>query len=159
MKIERYERYFMMVVAGFLVLAVAALLFTIAGEHAAFPESSERIDPATIAQTAPFDDPGVHRRDDGDYDVVMLARTWAFEPAEIELPAGATAHFRIASVDVVHGFRIPGTNANSMIIPGQISELEVTFDEPGDYSMICHEYCGLQHHVMGGRITVTGGER
>ena len=158
MKIERYERWFMAAVAALLVLAVIALIFTIAGEHAAFPESSERVDPALISSTEPFDEPGVYPRDDGDYDVIMVARTWAFEPAEIELPVGATAHFRIVSVDVVHGFKIPDTNANAMIIPGQVTELEVTFDEPGPHSVICHEYCGIQHHLMGGRINVVGAE-
>jgi cytochrome c oxidase subunit II len=156
-KIERYERWFLIAVAAALLLAVVALLATIAGEHAAFPESSERIDPALISTTAPFDEPGVHPRGDGDYDVIMIARTWAFEPAEMELPLGATAHFRIASVDVVHGFNIPHTNANAMIIPGQVTELEVTFDEPGPHSVICHEYCGIQHHIMGGVINVVGG--
>ena len=157
MKIEKYERYFMLVVAAMLLGAVGALIATIAGEHAAFPESSERIDPATIRTEAPFDEPGLHANDDGSYDLVMIAQTWAFVPAEVEVPAGAEIHFKIASVDVIHGFRIPDTNANSMIIPGQISELDVTFDDPGEYSVICHEYCGLQHHIMGGKIIVTEG--
>jgi len=156
-KIERYERWFMLAVGAFLLMAVAALLATIAGEHASFPEPSDRVDPALVATTEPFDEPGVFRRDDGDYDVVMVARAWAFEPAEIELPVGATAHFTVTSTDVVHGFRIPDTNANAMIIPGQVTEVSVTFDEPGLHSLICHEYCGIQHHVMGGRINVIGG--
>lgn len=158
MKIERLERWFMAAVGVFLLVAVVALLATIAGEHASFPESSRRVDPSLISSQEPFDQPGVYPRDDGDYDVIMIARAWAFEPAEIELPVGATAHFQIASVDVVHGFRIPETNANAMIIPGQITELEVTFDEPGPHSVICHEYCGIQHHIMGGRINVIGDE-
>ncbi len=159
MKIEKYERWFMMAVAGFLALAVVALIMTIAGQHAQFPESSQRIDPKLVSQTAPFDDPGVHQRSDGDYDVVIIAQAWQFTPKEIELPVGATAHFHLTSIDVVHGFRVPGTNANSMIIPGQISEFEVTFDKAGQHSMICHEYCGIQHHTMGGRIVVTGGDQ
>ena len=28
------------------------------------------------------------------------------------------------------------------------------FDEPGEYLLICHEYCGLGHHMMYGRIIV-----
>jgi cytochrome c oxidase subunit 2 len=27
-------------------------------------------------------------------------------------------------------------------------------DEPGSYSIICNEYCGLQHHLMRGQIIV-----
>jgi cytochrome c oxidase subunit 2 len=66
------------------------------------------------------------------------------------LPVGATAHLRVTTVDVVHGMRIPDTNVNAMIIPGQVTDVTVTFDEAKDYSIICHEYCGIGHHNMGG---------
>ena len=39
-------------------------------------------------------------------------------------------------------------------IPGQVSKLAATFDEPGEYNFICHEYCGLGHAVMYGTLTV-----
>jgi len=35
-----------------------------------------------------------------------------------------------------------------MVIPGQVSEIDVNFDEPGQYSVLCHEYCGIGHHTM-----------
>jgi cytochrome c oxidase subunit 2 len=30
----------------------------------------------------------------------------------------------------------------------------VKFDRPGEYLFICHEYCGVAHHIMYGTITV-----
>jgi cytochrome c oxidase subunit II len=30
----------------------------------------------------------------------------------------------------------------------------VRFDRPGEYPMICHEYCGIAHHTMSGKIIV-----
>ena len=27
-------------------------------------------------------------------------------------------------------------------------EIEVTFDDPGQYSLLCHEYCGIGHQTM-----------
>jgi cytochrome c oxidase subunit 2 len=62
--------------------------------------------------------------------------------------------FYITSADVVHGFNLVGTNVNSMAIPGQVAELTVQFDEPKEYGIVCHEYCGAAHHDMAGVLRV-----
>ncbi|HUF70564.1 MAG TPA: hypothetical protein VMM79_18085 [Longimicrobiales bacterium] len=41
-----------------------------------------------------------------------------------------------------------------MLIPGQVSRNTYTFDEPGEHLIICHEYCGIAHHAMFGRVIV-----
>ena len=53
------------------------------------------------------------------------------------------------------GFRVSSAPSNETIIPyrywlieGQVSEIEVDFDEPGQYTLVCHEYCGIGHHTM-----------
>jgi cytochrome c oxidase subunit 2 len=56
---------------------------------------------------------------------------------------------------VVHGVKITDTNINMMLLPGQISVLTATFERPGTYNFICHEYCGTLHHTMYGQIIVT----
>ena len=60
----------------------------------------------------------------------------------------------MTSIDVVHGFQIEGTRVNMMLLPGQISRLEYTFAEPGEHLLICHEYCGIGHHAMYGKVIV-----
>jgi cytochrome c oxidase subunit 2 len=57
-------------------------------------------------------------------------------------------------MDVQHGVKILRTNVNMMILPGQVSTLSATFEEPGTYQFICHEYCGAAHHTMYGQIIV-----
>jgi cytochrome c oxidase subunit 2 len=79
---------------------------------------------------------------------------WMFTPNEIHLPVGSTVTFYITSADVQHGVKLMKTNINMMILPGQISTLTTTFKEPGSYQFICHEYCGIGHHTMYGRIIV-----
>ena len=54
----------------------------------------------------------------------------------------------------MHGFHIDETNVNFMIIPGQVSKLSHTFDKPGTYKIICHEYCGIGHQTMFAQIIV-----
>ena len=41
-----------------------------------------------------------------------------------------------------------------MLIPGQVTRTVYTFREPGEYLLLCHEYCGLGHHVMSGKVIV-----
>ena len=28
------------------------------------------------------------------------------------------------------------------------------FEEPGEYDFVCHEYCGVGHHTMAGKLIV-----
>ncbi|MDZ7379280.1 MAG: cytochrome c oxidase subunit II [candidate division KSB1 bacterium] len=84
----------------------------------------------------------------------MLAQIWSFTPNEVRVPAGSLVTFYVTSKDVTHGFRIENTNVNVMLLPGQISKVTARFDKPGTYQFICHEYCGLGHQVMSGRLIV-----
>jgi cytochrome c oxidase subunit 2 len=58
------------------------------------------------------------------------------------------------SKDVVHGLFIGGMDVNVMLIPGQISRVTTKFLRAGEFPFICHEYCGLAHHTMWGRVVV-----
>jgi cytochrome c oxidase subunit 2 len=86
--------------------------------------------------------------------VVMRSQMYAFMPAEVRVPRGKRVTFRISSPDVLHGFQIVGTNANTMISPGYISQFSMTFDEAGEYLIVCNEFCGLGHHLMQGKLIV-----
>ena len=90
----------------------------------------------------------------GEYEAHVLARVWSFTPREIRVPAGSTVRFWATSGDVVHGFFVAKANVNVMLLPGQVARVDARFDEPGEYPVICHEYCGLLHHTMAGRIIV-----
>ncbi|HEX6927271.1 MAG TPA: cytochrome c oxidase subunit II [Longimicrobiaceae bacterium] len=154
MKIHVYEKAFLTV--GIFVLAACALALVYAtvvhGLH--LPGEAGRIDPAEVATTPPFDRPGVYQRGEGQYEVVVVGRAWSFHPADIRVPAGAEITFTATSADVIHGFHIEGTRLNLMLIPGQISRNTYRFSEPGEHLLLCHEYCGLGHHVMYGRVLV-----
>lgn len=148
MHIERIEKLFLSIAGGILLAMIAAVLVASASEHANLPEPAERVDPATVRETAPFDAPGVYHEGGNQYRVVILASAWQFEPAEIRVPQGAEVEFVVTSTDVIHGFFIPETQVNAMLIPGQVTEVTATFDDPGTHSLICHEYCGINHHQM-----------
>ena len=118
------------------------------------PTPAGRVAPGEVRQTAPFDNPGVREISPGKYEAVIVAQIWSFTPNEIRVPAGSEVTFRVASADVIHGFFIENTQINAMIIPGYVTEFTVTFPKPGEYLMLCHEYCGMLHHEMQGVVIV-----
>ncbi|WP_188206329.1 cytochrome c oxidase subunit II [Alkalibacillus aidingensis] len=118
------------------------------------PSGQETIDPQNVEEHPPFDDTGIHQIGENEYEVVMTLQIFSFDPMELEFPEGSTVHFTLTSKDVVHGFQIAGTNVNAMITPGHVTTISHTFDEPGEYLVVCNEYCGAGHELMATEITI-----
>lgn len=157
MEVDRYERIWLLGSAVFILTAVAAIISSVVFHTAELPTPAGRIEPELVSSTAPFDEPGLHQRDDGSWELIYVGQAWAWTPQEVVIPAEARGEeitIKSTTLDVIHGMKITQTNVNIMLIPGQISEVDVTFDEPGTHTLICHEYCGIQHHVMGAQIIV-----
>jgi cytochrome c oxidase subunit II len=154
LKIDRYEMIFMMLGVVVLTFGLIAIAVSVVHFGIHVPSPSDRIAPTEVRATAPFDNPGVTEVGEGKYEVVMIAETWRFIPDEIRIPAGSEVTFKVTSPDVVHGLLIEKTAVNVMIIPGQVSEVTHTFEQPGEHLFVCHEYCGTGHHLMSGRVVV-----
>jgi cytochrome c oxidase subunit 2 len=71
---------------------------------------------------------------------------------------GKEVEFQVTSDDVNHGFAIYRNKTKlitqTQAMPGFVNKLRVTFDEPGEYEVMCLEYCGLSHHAMNATIYV-----
>lgn len=154
MKAHTYEKSILISGGVVLLLCAAALAYATFGMNMHLPGRVAQIDPAKVYQTPPFNAPGVHRTGDNKYEVVLVAMAWAFVPAEIHVPRNAEITFTATSVDVIHGFDIERTRVNMTLIPGQVGRLTHVFREPGQYLLLCHEYCGLGHHTMYGKVIV-----
>jgi cytochrome c oxidase subunit 2 len=91
-------------------------------------------------------------------DAYMLAARYAFYP-ELVLRAGEEYRIWISAADALHGFSIVGgnQNINLEIAPGHVYGATFTPEQPGEYLIVCNEYCGLGHHAMKGRIVVEEG--
>lgn len=151
-KVLVYEKSFLISGAILLVLCLGALVYSTVAMGIHLPGRGGVIDPARLDTTPPFDRPGVHQTGPNAYEVVVRAYAFGYDPAEIRVPAGAEITFIGSSRDVIHGFNIEGTRINMMLIPGQVSRNVYTFREPGEHLLICHEYCGVGHHFMHGKI-------
>jgi cytochrome c oxidase subunit 2 len=153
--IHPYERTWVMISVGLLV--IFALVVGIAGFAMGIqvPAPAQRVDPKTVALEGPFAEPGLRELAPGKYEAYILAQTWQFVPNEISVPAGSEVTFYITSKDVQHGFKLQDTNVNMQIVPGHISTLTVTFDQPGEHLYLCTEYRGAAHAAMFGKVIVT----
>jgi cytochrome c oxidase subunit 2 len=154
LRIDPYEKGWMLasgIMLFVFLLAVGASVFY----GFRLPSHEARIEPSRVATNPPFADPRVIERGPGRYDAYMRAQIWAFVPNEIKVPAGSSVTFYLTSPDVQHGFMIERTNVNVMVLPGQVSKISARFDEPGEYRFLCHEYCGIGHQLMFGRVVVT----
>lgn len=136
------------------IALLVAIVLTAFAVGIGVPGNAGRVDPKALNTTAPFDKPGLREISPGKYELSMVAQLFSFTPGEIEIPAGSTVTFVATSRDVIHGLKVVGTPINAMVVPGQISRLTTRFDRPGEYLIVCHEYCGGGHHLMAGRIIV-----
>lgn len=155
-EIDRYEKWWMWISIAVLVAFVG--LVGVAGYAMGFqvPSPEARVDPNTVTTdpNSPWSKPGLRELAPGKYEAYIVAQIWLFNPREIKVPAGSTVTFYITSKDVQHGFKIQDTNINMQILPGYVSKLTVTFDTPGEYPVICTEYCGSGHAAMYSTIIV-----
>ncbi len=78
--------------------------------------------------------------------------------SSIELPANQLIEFRVTSLDVNHGFAIYDQSntliAQTQAMPGYVNRLRWKFKEPGTYTILCLEFCGMAHQVMRSSLTV-----
>lgn len=153
MNVPLYEKIWMWASGLLIVAFVATIAVGVAGSALQPPSHVETIDPTKVWNDVRFRQRGVTATPDG-ATVVMIAMMFAFQPAEIRVPAGKPVTFRLTSSDVTHGFSIVGTNGNTMVVPGYVSQFTTVFRTPGEYLIVCNEYCGLSHHLMSAKLIV-----
>ena len=101
------------------------------------------------------DDPD-HAHDDEAIDVYLAAGMWYYLPGTLRLDAGQPYRFRMMALDVAHGASIQFGRGGRMVRlrPGRVTEMDITFHEPGRYLVYCTIYCGPAHDVMQATIEV-----
>ena len=144
-------------VVGVAVAIIIAVIVVSSFAMALHPPSHvETIDPTTLGKSGEFAEGNLGTRvnPDGSVTVRLIAAQFAFVPRCIPIPQGRPVTIRITTPDVIHGFIIAGTNANTMVVPGYVSEVHTVFNDAGDHIMPCHEFCGLGHSEMWSLVRV-----
>ena len=86
-------------------------------------------------------------------DIYLQGTMWTWQPVLI-LEEGSDYTLHISSLDVNHGFSLYPANVNFQIVPGYDYGLEITPNNPGEYKIICNEFCGINHHLMLGKVVI-----
>jgi cytochrome c oxidase subunit 2 len=160
-EITRTENRWVAIMFGMLGVMMAVVVVTGASDALHPPSNVETIDPLTLHLGGEFAESnlGSAIEPDDSVTVRLIAEQYAFIPDCARVPVDTPVKFRLTSADVVHGFLLPATNVNTMVIPGFIAEVRTTFSRPGVYNMPCHEFCGDGHHGMWARVEVVPKEQ
>lgn len=77
---------------------------------------------------------------------------WFWEIDTRKIPVGRTVVFNLHTKDVNHGFGVTDQSGQLLFqtqaMPGYINKATYVFDEPGQYRVLCMEFCGVGHHDM-----------
>jgi cytochrome c oxidase subunit 2 len=116
----------------------------------------ETVDPRTLHLGGEFIESNLGSALEPDGSVTMrgIGQQYSFTPSCMLVPTDTPITFRATSADVVHGFLITGSNVNLMLVPGYVSNLRARFETQGERLMPCHEFCGMGHEGMWGRVKV-----
>lgn len=155
MEIHKLEKYWLVLALVLIIGFIATVTYGAIGVGIQMVnDEGGTVDPNNLDNTE-FADPGIEKVGENEYDVHVISQQFLFVPGSTEpirVPTNSRINFYITSSDVLHGFEVVDTNINTMAIPGQVAKLTVVFEEPGEYGIVCTEYCGSGHHFMEGQL-------
>jgi cytochrome c oxidase subunit 2 len=154
--ILRTELRWTAVVSAVVTVIMLAIIYAGLVHHINPPSNIETIDPTTLHLTGEFTESNLGTRVEAGGQITsrIVATQFAFQPQCILVPANRPVTLRFATPDVIHGILVTGTNVNTMIVPGYVSQVHTVFTKTGDLLMPCHEYCGLGHSQMWATVRV-----
>jgi cytochrome c oxidase subunit II len=120
------------------------------------PSNFETIDPNMLHLTGEFTESNLGTRvaAGGQVTSRIVATQFTLQPQCITVPKNRSVTLRFATPDVIHGILVTGTNVNTMVVPGYVSQVHTVFTKTGDLLMPCHEFCGLGHSEMWATVRV-----
>ena len=96
-------------------------------------------------------------------DIYVIGKQWMWksqqptglrEINELHVPVGRNVKLILASEDVIHNFSIPDFRVKMDVVPGHYNTMWFRPTKPGRYHFFCSQYCGTNHALMGGWVTV-----
>ncbi len=116
----------------------------------------------TVATLPPPPYTAQTQRPDGAQEVEVVGAMWYWQLSRAQVQSGRPVLFNVTSADVNHGLGIYDQDlrllTQTQAMPGYVNKLAYTFTQPGTYSLMCLEYCGLVHHGMMGTLEVIAAE-
>jgi cytochrome c oxidase subunit II len=98
---------------------------------------------------------------EGALDVYVSAKQWMWRFAYpggqtsisvLYVPTGRPVRLVMTSRDVIHSFYVPEFRVKQDVVPGRTTATWFEVREPGNYQILCAEYCGAGHSTMRGEV-------
>jgi cytochrome c oxidase subunit 2 len=99
----------------------------------------------------------------GALEIQAVGRQWMWkfqhpggqaEINDLHVPVGRNIRIRMISQDVIHALYIPALRIQMDVLPDRYTQLWFNADKVGSYHLFCSEYCGTDHSLMQGILTV-----
>lgn len=96
-------------------------------------------------------------------DIYVVGKQWMWkaqqpnglkEINELHVPVGRNIRLILASEDVIHDFFVPAFRVKMDVVPGHYNTMWFRPTKSGRYHFFCSQYCGTNHAIMGGWVTV-----
>jgi cytochrome c oxidase subunit 2 len=96
-------------------------------------------------------------------DIYLVGKQWMWkaqqpnglkEINELHIPVNRDIKLIMASEDVIHDFYVPAFRVKMDVVPGRYNTMWFRPTKPGRYHFFCSQYCGTNHAIMGGWVTV-----
>ena len=100
------------------------------------------------------------------YEVRLESAMWSWnfihpggveQTNELRVPAGKPVLVRMTSRDTIHSMFLPEFRVKEDSMPGRITYLWFYPESPGEYKIMCAEYCGVLHSNMLGKVIAMPG--
>jgi cytochrome c oxidase subunit 2 len=105
-----------------------------------------------------------YRHSPGDtLDIYVIGKQWMWkvqqptglrEINELHLPVNRDVRLVMASEDVIHDFSVPAFRVKMDVVPGHYNTMWFRPTQTGHFRLYCSQYCGTNHAVMTGWVTV-----
>jgi cytochrome c oxidase subunit II len=96
-------------------------------------------------------------------DIYVVGKQWMWkaeqpngkrEINELHIPVNRDVKLILGSEDVIHDFYVPDFRVKMDVVPGRYNTMWFRPTKIGKYHFFCSQYCGTNHAVMGGYVTV-----
>jgi cytochrome c oxidase subunit 2 len=96
-------------------------------------------------------------------DIYVVGKQWMWkiqhpdgqrEINELHVPLNRPVRLVMTSQDVIHSFYVPAFRLKHDVLPGRYEALWFKAVTPGEYPILCAEFCGTEHAHMIGRVVV-----
>lgn len=96
-------------------------------------------------------------------DINVIGKQWMWkiqhpngrrEVNTLHIPVGRPVKVTMTSQDVLHNFYIPAFRVKQDVLPAKYTDMWFEATKVGTFPLFCAEYCGTEHSLMGGTVTV-----